>query len=138
MPRNPLAWDDDATQTDDDALWRWLATQQGRGGQGSQFGNALLMPVASRSDAAGAAPPGPLNQQGEWSFGSFNRIPNYNPPGTYTGALPTPDPASGQQQFPTGEAHAAYGRAVQLLLQQGVPPAHIDRLLQTIYMRGRT
>lgn len=100
--------------------------------------NALAMPIMARSDRAGAAPPGPLNQPGEWSFGSFNRIPNYSPPGTYTGAIPTPDPASGQQQFPTGQASAAYGHAMQLLHQQGVPPAQINQLLQILYQRGRT
>jgi hypothetical protein len=100
--------------------------------------NALMLPIMALSDSAGPAPPGPLNQPGEWSFGSFNRIPNYNPPGTYTGAIPAPDPSAGQQQFPTGEQHAAYGRAMQLLQQQGVPPAQINQLLQILYQRGRT
>lgn len=133
--RNALTWSD---SPDDDALWQWLATQRAKSNQLGMSDNALT-PVAARSDATGGvAPPGPLNQQGEYSFGSFNRIPNYSPPGTYTGAIPTPDPASGQQRFPTGESSAAYGRAMQLLHQQGVPPQHINQLLQILYQRGRT
>lgn len=100
--------------------------------------NALAMPIMARSDSAGPASSGPITQQGEWSFGNFNRIPRYNPPGTYIGAIPTPDPATGQQQFPTGDAFAGYHRAMQLLQQQGVPPAQLNQLLQILYQRGRT
>ena len=105
------------------------------------YGLLGAIPVRALSDTTGGvAPPGPLNQQGEYSYGSFNRLPNYSPPGTYTGALPTPDPESGQQRFPTGESSAAYGRALELLSQQsgGKDAQRIRQLLQILYQRGRT
>jgi hypothetical protein len=101
-----------------------------------------LMPVAARSDAAGAAPPGPLTVPGPdgWSFSSANRIPNQAPPGTYTGAIPTPPTDFATQQFPyqTGQQTHEYHQMLQLLQQQGVPPAQLNQLLQMLYMRGRT
>jgi hypothetical protein len=105
------------------------------------YGLLGAIPVRALSDTTGGvAPPGPLNQQGEYSYGSFNRLPNYSPLGTYTGAIPTPDPESGQQRFPTGEAPASYANALALLSQQsgGKDAERIKRLLQILYQRGRT
>jgi hypothetical protein len=64
-------------------------------------------------------------------FGSAYEVPKYSPPGTYTGAVPTPpaDTASTALALP----HDYYS-AVDMLKQSGGYTQQLDRALQALYL----
>jgi hypothetical protein len=72
-----------------------------------------------------------------YSFGSVYQLPRFNPPGTYTGAIPTPptDTGSTTLQLPHD-----YYNAISLLKQNGQYTPQMDQWLQAMYMQrqGRT
>jgi hypothetical protein len=90
-----------------------------------------LMP-AGYLGPSGTAPGDPSS-----SFGQVYQLPKYNPPATYTGAIPTPSADYGPT---TMQLPHDYYNAVALLKQNNQYTPQIDQWLQSMYLQrqGRT
>lgn len=90
------------------------------------------MPASAYLGPSGTSPDDP-----SYSFGQVYQTPLFNPPATYTGAIPTPpaDYGSTAAQLPHD-----YYNAVGYLKQTGQYTPEMDQWLQALYLQrqGRT
>jgi len=94
--------------------------------------------------------PGPVNQllpsgyigpsgtspdDPSYSFGSVYQLPRFNPPATYTGAIPTPPANYGST---SAELPHDYYNALNYLRQSGQSTPQLEQWLQAIYLRRQS
>jgi hypothetical protein len=92
--------------------------------------NQLLPQQAPQASYLGPTSRSPIDPS--YTMGDVYQVPNFNPPGTYTGAIPTQSQSYGPT---TLQLPHDYYNAVGLLKQSGQYTPQMDQWLQAMYLQ---